>query len=46
MLATALLLLDEYPLLTVSPESSSYSFCITVAPYSSSSTGATQSGLF
>ena len=34
------MLLDEYPLLTVSPESSSYPVCITVAAYSSSSTGA------
>src|SRR5215217_6930251 len=34
------MLLDEYPLLTVSPESSSYPLCITVAAYSSSSTGA------
>ena len=46
MLATCLLLLDEYPLLSVSPESSSYPMCIMVAPYSSSSIGATQSGLF
>ena len=42
----ALLLLDEYPLLTVSTESSSHPLCVTVAAYSSSSTGAPPERIF
>src|SRR5215211_6868632 len=46
MLATALLLLDEYPLLTVSTETPSHPLCVTVVPYSSSSTGAPPERIF